>query len=182
MRYCQENKVNGLFGRHADYVVFAAAASQPRLFSASMLKLTFKKELSSTEYLLDDVAKSLNLHPNRFPLLGALLGNHLLTTDDLKEFHRVLLGGADPTKAKHKTIVEKVADFVRRLPQADDWQAIAKVAFNQVLDKKRLSFLVQRLKDSTEYYFKGTAKGILPHGDDGSTSASGADEGATGDT
>ena len=74
------------------------------------------------EYLLDNVAKSLNLHPDRFPLLAALLGNHVLTAEDLGVFHKALLDGGDPQKIKPKTLVDKVANFVRRLPQADDWQ------------------------------------------------------------
>jgi len=92
------------------------------------------------------------------------LGNHILTAEDLKAFQRALINGADPKSAKPKILVEKVADFVRRLPQADDWQAIAKVAFNDVTDVKRLAVLVKRLQESVQYFVKGTAKGFVQPG------------------
>lgn len=44
----------------------------------------------TTEFVVDEVAKSLDLNPNRFCLLGALLGNHILPTSDLENFHRQL--------------------------------------------------------------------------------------------
>lgn len=49
-----------------------------------------KMEVSTDEYIMDEVAKSLNLNPNRFGLLAALLGNHLLTRKDLRDFHHQL--------------------------------------------------------------------------------------------
>ena len=120
--YCRQNNFDGVLVRDAEYAIFAAAKSPPRLFSASAFKLSFKKQISTSEFLLDNLAKALNLHPDRFPLLGALLGNHILTSDDLRAFQRALINGGDPKVAKPKILVEKVADFVRRLPQADDWQ------------------------------------------------------------
>ncbi len=39
------------------------------------------------EFVLDEVARSLDLNPNRFCLLGALLGNHILPASDLSDFH-----------------------------------------------------------------------------------------------
>ena len=44
-------------------------------------------EITAAEYVLDEVAKSLDLNPNRFCLLGALLGNHILPARELREFH-----------------------------------------------------------------------------------------------
>ena len=37
--YCREKEFDGLLVRDADYVVFAAAAKPPRLFSASAFKV-----------------------------------------------------------------------------------------------------------------------------------------------
>ena len=47
--------------------------------------------MTTTEYVMDEVAKSLDLNPNRFGLLGTLLGNHILTPEDLAEFHHKLV-------------------------------------------------------------------------------------------
>ena len=43
-------------------------------------------------------------------------------------------------------------------------QAIAKVAFNDVTDVKRLAVLVKRLQESVQYFVKGTAKGFVQPG------------------
>jgi hypothetical protein len=44
----------------------------------------------TTECVVDEVAKNLDLNPNRFCLLGALLGNHILPSSDLEDFHKQL--------------------------------------------------------------------------------------------
>lgn len=44
--------------------------------------------METKEFILDEVAKGLNLNPNRFCVLAALLGNFLLTDADLREFHK----------------------------------------------------------------------------------------------
>lgn len=48
----------------------------------------FQGSLETKEFILDEVAKGLNLNPNRFCVLAALLGNFLLTDADLREFHK----------------------------------------------------------------------------------------------
>ena len=52
----------------------------------------------TTEFVVDEVAKNLDLNPNRFCLLGALLGNHILQPSDLEEFHKQLA----PEDSKNK--------------------------------------------------------------------------------
>lgn len=68
--YCRENQMFGLIAQDAEYAIF----DPPRYFSAENLKLTFKGNLETKEYIMDEVAKSLDLHPNRFCLFAALLG------------------------------------------------------------------------------------------------------------
>ena len=52
---------------------------------------TAQGTLETTEFVLKKVARGLDLQPNRFSLLAALLGNFLLTEDDLSDFHETLL-------------------------------------------------------------------------------------------
>ena len=68
--YCRESNLNGLLAQDADYVIF----DPPRYFSANHLKLTFKGSLETQEYIVDELAKVIDLHPKRFCLLAALLG------------------------------------------------------------------------------------------------------------
>ena len=69
--YCRENSLQGLLVQDADYAIF----DPPRLFSSHHLKLTFKGALETKEYVLDEVAQKIDLHPKRFCIVAALLGN-----------------------------------------------------------------------------------------------------------
>lgn len=51
---------------------------------------TLQYEVLTREFVIDEVAKCLDLNPNRFCLLGALLGNHILPPAELKDFHEKL--------------------------------------------------------------------------------------------
>ena len=101
MSFCWENGYHGVMADDSEYAMF----TPPRFFSAHALKMTFQYEVTTLEYVLDEMAKSLDLNPNRFCLLGALLGNHILPSKELKEFHQRL---APETKdPKYKVIYKK---------------------------------------------------------------------------
>lgn len=68
--YCREYSLHGVLAQDADYAVF----DPPRYFSAHHLKLTYRGSLETQEYLIDDLAKAIDLHPKRFCILAALLG------------------------------------------------------------------------------------------------------------
>jgi hypothetical protein len=73
MAYIRENNFSGLVADHADYAIF----DPPRLFSSHSLKLTYRGNIETKEYIMDDVAKTIDLHPQRFCVLAALLGKAL---------------------------------------------------------------------------------------------------------
>ena len=62
-----------------------------RYFSAHKIKLTLKYTVETQEIVMDEVAKSLDLNPNRFALMAGLCGNHVLTMEDLRGFHARLI-------------------------------------------------------------------------------------------
>lgn len=69
--YCREHELNGVVGQDCDYLIF----SPPHYFSAHELKLSLKgNTLMIKEYVVDEIAKAIDLHPNRFCILAALLG------------------------------------------------------------------------------------------------------------
>ena len=70
MAYCRENFFHGVVAQDADYAIF----DPPRYFSSEHLKLTYKGSLETQEYVMDDVARALDLHPKRFALFATLLG------------------------------------------------------------------------------------------------------------
>lgn len=65
-----------------------ALCNIPYYFSAHALKLSRNgKSLTTSQYLMHEVAKQLDLNPNRFPIFAALLGRlskrilHIVTSE-----------------------------------------------------------------------------------------------------
>ena len=181
MALARDRRVDGVMARHGSYVVF----NPPRYFSASLFKLTFKKEVLTTEHVVDNLAKALDLHQDRFCVFGTLLGNHILTADELKPFHDRLTkeeegavavveeaaavveapaegesatAAAAASTTPAKSVVAAVADFVRRQPSVDDLDAIAAQVFDAG-DAELFKHMTDKMKASVVYYLKGTEKG-----------------------
>ncbi len=68
--FFRENFFHGLIGQHAVYAIF----DPPRYFASEHLKLTYHNSLETTEYVVDEVARIVDLHPKRLPIVAALLG------------------------------------------------------------------------------------------------------------
>ncbi len=82
--FFRENFFHGLIGQNSIYAIF----DPPRYFSSSHLKLTYHNSLETTEYIIDEVARNIDLHPKRFPVVAALLGKN--TTPCLVTLAQVL--------------------------------------------------------------------------------------------
>ncbi|KAH0630107.1 hypothetical protein JD844_012745 [Phrynosoma platyrhinos] len=106
--FCREKGFHGLVAYDSDY----ALCNIPYYFSAHALKLSRNgKSLTTSQYLMHEVAKQLDLNPNRFPIFAALLGNHILPDEDLASFHWSLLGPEHPLASlKHVYAQEKHFD------------------------------------------------------------------------
>lgn len=135
--FCRENGFHGLVAYDSDY----ALCNIPCYFSAHALKLSRNgKSLTTSQYLMHEVAKQLDLNPNRFPVFAALLGNHILPDEDLASFHWSLLGPEHPLASlkvrAHQlvlppcdVVIKAVADYVRNIQDTSDLDAIAKDVF-----------------------------------------------------
>lgn len=125
----------------------------------------------STEYGVDEVAKALDLNPNRFCLLASLLGNHILPTYELSEFHNRLApptaeqpppapsGGTAKPPNSYDRVIKAVINYIRALPTVDDYDVIAKDVFGADQADPRVSCL----KESVKYYLQGTKEGYTKH-------------------
>ena len=71
-------------------------------------KNIFQYDITTSEIVMDEVAKSLDINPNRFGLLATLLGNHILTSKDLKDFHAQLAPELKDPKFKASTKCLKI--------------------------------------------------------------------------
>uniref|UniRef100_A0A2R5LND0 Putative glycine rich protein n=1 Tax=Ornithodoros turicata TaxID=34597 RepID=A0A2R5LND0_9ACAR len=151
--FCRENGFHGLMAEDAEYAIF----DPPRYFSSEQLKLTYKGSLETKEFILDQVARSLNLHPNRFCILAALLGNYLLSEEDLAPFHHTLCPELKGKAIPAERLIPAVVSFVRSLPAGpDDLEAVASKVF-----PGEAWGLRQRFRHCVQYYLNGTRDGFL---------------------
>ena len=117
--------------------------------------------MTTSEYLIDDVCKNLDLNPNRFCLLATLLGNHIVPISDLAEFHERLAPEITPqTEGKHKIgvdrVIRAVINYIRALPTIDDYEMLARDVFGDPKDPR-----ISRLRQSVKYYLYGSKEGYV---------------------
>jgi hypothetical protein len=72
--YCREHNLQGILAHDSVYAIF----DPPRYFSSHDLKLTYKGSLETKEFIMDEIAKCLDLNPNRFCIFAALLGEYVV--------------------------------------------------------------------------------------------------------
>ncbi|KAG5307878.1 F120A protein, partial [Acromyrmex insinuator] len=150
--YCRENNYNGLIADDAEYAAF----DPPRYFSSEQLKLTYKGSLDTKEYMLSELTRALNIPSDRLCILAALLGNYILTENDLADFYK---NNNISTNVLNKTSVEQmikiIANFVKELPSAE-LDVISQKVFGSVSDPR-----CSKLRQSVQYYLNGTKEGFL---------------------
>lgn len=159
--FCREHGLQGILGQNAIYAIF----DPPRYFSSQNLKLTYKGSLETKEYVMDEIAKSLDLNPNRFCLFAALLGNHILTEEDLYDFYKDLLLRASQEAGKSikpilDNVIRAVVDYVRSIPDISNMDLVGDAIFRDSAKGNKLE-LISKLKQSVQYYLNGTEEGFL---------------------
>ncbi|XP_056293392.1 constitutive coactivator of PPAR-gamma-like protein 1 homolog isoform X2 [Pseudoliparis swirei] len=165
---CREGGFHGLVAYDSDY----ALCNIPCYFSAHALKLSRNgKSLTTCQYLMHEVARQLDLNPNRFVIFASLLGNHILPDEDLAAFHWSLLGPEHPLASlkvrAHQlvlppcdVVIKAVADYVRNIPDVGDLDAVGKDVFKHsqtCTDDK-----VLRFKKAVGYYSVASSPAHLP--------------------
>ncbi|XP_053724961.1 constitutive coactivator of PPAR-gamma-like protein 1 homolog [Synchiropus splendidus] len=158
MTLYRENGFHGLLAYDSDY----ALCNVPNYFSSYILKLSRNgKSLTTSQFLMEEVAQHLQLDPSRFVIFACLLGNHILPDEDLATFHWRLLGPKHPLVSlkvrAHQlvlppcdVVIEAVADFVRNIQDTTDLDAIAKDIFQPL--QSCTEEKVMRFKKAMEYY------------------------------
>lgn len=154
----RESGFHGLVAHDSDY----ALCNVPHYFSAHALKLSRNgKSLTTSQYLMHEVARQLDLNPSRFIVFASLLGNHMLPDEDLAAFHWSLLGPEHPLASlkvrAHQlvlppcdVVIKAVAEYVHDIPDITDLEAIAKDIFKH--SQSCTDDKVLRFKKAVEYY------------------------------
>lgn len=158
--FCREHGLQGILGQNSAYAIF----DPPRYFSCQNLKLTYKGSLETKEYIMDELAKALDLNPNRFCLFAALLGNHIVTEEDLYDFFKYLISVASKESGKvvkptPENVTRAVVDYVRSLQDISNLEIIGEQIFSSTKTNKKE--LISKLKQSVQYYLNGTEEGFL---------------------
>lgn len=159
--YCREHGLQGIIAQDSVYTIF----DPPRYFSSHNLKLTYKGSLETKEYIMDEIAKCLDLNPNRFCIFAAMLGNHILPDEDLYEFYKELLGRSQeagkPVKITPENAIRAAVDFVRSLPTVDNLDIVGEAIFRNSTKNKQE--LIAKFKQCVQYYLNGTQEGFLKY-------------------
>lgn len=161
MNFLYQNGGHAVMTQGAEFAFF----NPPQLFSSHRFKLSMRGEISSQQFHLEEFAKMLDLPLERFVVLGALLGNHILSDDDLSQFHWSLLHTDHPLsdikeRSPHGTlppmdvIFKSLVTYVRAIPNIYDLDAIGSDVFKS--SSSRFENKVQRFKASVEYYYSCT--------------------------
>ena len=122
--------------------------------------MILQHDVTTTEYHLDDVCKSLDLNPNRFCLLATLLGNHIIPVSDLAEFHSRLAPEMKVSEGKFKVgfdrVIRAVINYIRALPSIDDYETLGSDIFGDPKDPR-----ISKLRQSVKYYVYGSKEGYV---------------------
>uniref|UniRef100_A0AAX7UDB6 Family with sequence similarity 120A n=1 Tax=Astatotilapia calliptera TaxID=8154 RepID=A0AAX7UDB6_ASTCA len=165
---CRKSGFHGLVAYDSDY----ALSNIPYYFNAHILKLSRNgKNLTTSQYLMHEVARQLDLSPNRFVIFASLLGNHLLPDEDLAAFHWSLLGPEHPLASlkvrAHQlvlppcdVVIKAVADYVRSIPDITDLETIGKDIFKN--SQSCTDDKIFRFKKAVEYYSVANQPQHLP--------------------
>ena len=157
MSFCWENGYHGVMSDDGEYALF----NPPRCFSAHDIKLSLQQhDVTTTEYLIDDVCKNLDLNPNRFCLLATLLGNHIVPSAELAEFHARLAPEIKQATGKYNVgfdrVIRAVINYIRALPTIDDYETLGRDVFGDSKDPR-----IVRLRQSVKYYLYGSKEGYV---------------------
>uniref|UniRef100_A0A673V8P7 Family with sequence similarity 120C n=1 Tax=Suricata suricatta TaxID=37032 RepID=A0A673V8P7_SURSU len=137
--FFRENGFHGLLAHDSEYALY----NIPSYYSSHALKLSWNgKNLTTNQFLIQEVAKQLGLKRMNFPIFAALLGNHILPDEDLAAFHWSLLGPEHPLASlkvrAHQlvlppcdVVIKAVSEYVSSIKDPSNLDVVGKDVFKQ---------------------------------------------------
>nr|XP_033777692.1 constitutive coactivator of PPAR-gamma-like protein 2 isoform X1 [Geotrypetes seraphini] len=168
--FFRENGFHGLIAHNSEY----ALCNIPSYYSSHALKLSWNgKNLTTNQFLMQEVAKQLGLKLINFPIFAALLGNHILPDEDLAAFHWSLLGPDHPLASlkvrAHQlvlppcdVVIKAVSEYVGSIKDPANLDLVGKDVFKH--SQSRTEDKIERFKKAVEYYSAATKLRPLPMG------------------
>jgi hypothetical protein len=132
-----EHKLQAILGLHPDYIV----ANISRYFSSHDLRLSYRGNLETKEYVVQKMLASLKLNQDQLAILAAFLGGHILIDDvTLKQIYQKL---NIEYNSDYEGRIRKLADLIRGESTAN---------LDEFLKKLNLTEFATNLKATVEYY------------------------------
>nr|XP_028567716.1 constitutive coactivator of PPAR-gamma-like protein 2 isoform X1 [Podarcis muralis] len=168
--FFRENGFHGLIAHDSEY----ALCNIPSYYSSHALKLSWNgKNLTTNQFLMQEVAKQLGLKLSSFPIFAALLGNHILPDEDLAAFHWSLLGPDHPLASlkvrAHQlvlppcdVVIKAVSEYVSSIKNPSNLDVIGRDVFKH--SQSRTEDKIERFKKAVEYYSVATKAPPTPVG------------------
>lgn len=125
------------------------------IFHHMFIMICFKGSLDTKEYIIPELLKALNIPADRLCLLAALLGNYILTENNLLDFYKKLNINTNTNKTSIEQTIKTIANFVRELPSVE-LDVVSQKVFGSLSDPR-----CSRLRQSVQYYINGTKEGFL---------------------
>lgn len=125
------------------------------IFHHTFIVICFKGSLDTKEYIIPELLKALNIPADRLCLLAALLGNYILTENNLLDFYKKLNINTNTNKTSIEQTIKTIANFVRELPSVE-LDVVSQKVFGSLSDPR-----CSRLRQSVQYYINGTKEGFL---------------------
>ncbi|KAM9576528.1 LOW QUALITY PROTEIN: constitutive coactivator of PPAR-gamma-like protein 2 [Trichechus inunguis] len=166
--FFRENDFHGLLARDSEYALYDI----PSYYSSHALNLSWNwKNLTTNQFLMQEVAKQLALKRMNFPIFAALLGNHILPDEDLATFHWNLFRPEHPLaslKAAHQLVlppcdmvIKAVSKYFSSIKDPSNLDVVGKDVFKQ--SQSRTEDKIE-FKKAVEYYSVTTKLSLLPVG------------------
>jgi hypothetical protein len=140
--YYHEHKLNGILGVHPDFII----ANISRYFSSHDLRLSYRGNLETKEYMVHKVLSTLKLSQDQLAILAAFLGGHILIDDVmLKQIYQKL---NIEYNSDYEGRIRKLAGLIRGENTSN---------LDEFLKKLDLSEFAANLKATIEYYQRKTS-------------------------
>uniref|UniRef100_A0A8C5LA87 Family with sequence similarity 120, member C n=1 Tax=Jaculus jaculus TaxID=51337 RepID=A0A8C5LA87_JACJA len=156
--FFRENGFHGLLAHDSEYALY----NIPSYYSSHALKLSWNgKNLTTNQFLMQEVAKQLGLKRMNFPIFAALLGRGPSAlslshhTISLVRAHQLVLPPCD-------VVIKAVSEYVSSIKDPSNLDVVGKDVFKQ--SQSRTEDKIERFKKAVEYYSVTTKLSSLPVG------------------
>ncbi|KAB0391935.1 hypothetical protein E2I00_002998, partial [Balaenoptera physalus] len=149
--FFRENGFHGLLAHDSEYALY----NIPSYYSSHALKLSWNgKNLTTNQFLMQEVAKQLGLKRMNFPIFAALLGRWSKEQTPVRA-HQLVLPPCD-------VVIKAVSEYVSSIKDPSNLDVVGKDVFKQ--SQSRTEDKIERFKKAVEYYSVTTKLSSLPVG------------------